>query len=47
MSLAKCEVFGLIIQTHECFMPVGYKLIFIYKCHEKSEIARYMARLIA
>ena len=46
-SLAKCNVFGLVIQTLENVKPVGYKWVFTRKQNEKNEIAKYKARLVA
>jgi hypothetical protein len=46
-SLAKHEVFELVVQTPKCVSPVGYKWIFVRKCNEKNEIVRYKAKLAA
>jgi hypothetical protein len=46
-SLAKREVFGLVVQTPEGVSPVGYKWVFVRKRNEKNEIVRYKARLVA
>ena len=45
-SLAKCQVFGLVVQTPDSVSPVGYKWIFIRKHNKKNEIVRYKARLV-
>ena len=46
-SLAKQEIFGLIVQTPKDIKPVGYRWIFVRKRNEKIEIVRYKARLVA
>jgi hypothetical protein len=46
-SLAKHEVFELVVQTPKCVSPVRYKWIFVRKCNEKNEIVRYKAKLAA
>jgi hypothetical protein len=46
-SLAKCEVFGPVVQTPEGVSPVGYKWVFVRKRNEKNESARYKTRLVA
>ena len=40
-SQLRREVFGLVVQTLEGVMPVGYKWVFIHKRNEKNEIIRY------
>ena len=40
-SLAKREVFGLVIQTPGNIKPVGYKWVFVKKRNENDEIIRY------
>jgi hypothetical protein len=45
-SLAKCEVFGPVVQTLEGVSPVWYKWVFVRKRNEKNEIVRYKARLV-
>ena len=44
-SLAKCKVFGPVVQTPNDVKPVGYKWVFVRKRNDKNEIARYKARL--
>ena len=46
-SLAKCEVFGLVVWTPEGVIPVGYKWVFVRKRNEKNEVVRHKARLVA
>ena len=46
-SRLKHKVFGPIVRTPEGVMPVGYKLVFVYKRNEKNEIIKYKARLVA
>jgi len=46
-SLAKHEVFGLVVHTPKCIIPVGYKWVFVRKRNENNEIVRYKARLVA
>ena len=41
------KFFGPIVRTPEGVMPVGYKLVFVYKRNEKNEIIKYKARLVA
>jgi len=45
-SLAKREVFGSIVHTPKCVMPVGYKLVFLTKWNEYNEIVIYKAWLV-
>ena len=42
-SLAKCEVFGPIVQTPDGVSPVGCKWVFVRKYNGKNEIMRYKA----
>jgi hypothetical protein len=44
--LAKCEVFGHVVQTPEGVSPVGYKWAFVRKRNEKNEIGKYKALLV-
>ena len=46
-SLAKCQVFGLVVPTPNDVKPVGYKWVFVRKHDDKNEISRYKARLMA
>ena len=46
-SLAKQEVFGLVVQTPGNIKPVGYKWVFVKKQNKNDEIIRYKARLVA
>jgi hypothetical protein len=46
-SLAKHEVFGLVVQTPKGVSPIGYKWVFTQKRKEKNEIVRYKARLVS
>jgi hypothetical protein len=46
ISLAKCEVSGLVVQTPEGVSPIGYKWVFVRKRNEKNEIVRYKTRLV-
>ena len=46
-SLAKQEVFELIVQTPEDVKSIGCKWVFVRKRNEKNEIMRYKARLVA
>ena len=46
-SLAKREVFGLVVQTPKDIKHVGYRWIFVRKRNGKNEIVRYKARLMA
>ena len=46
-SLAKREVFGLIVQTPTNIQLVGYRWVFVRKRNENNEIVRYKARLVA
>lgn len=46
-SLAKQEIFRLIVQTPKDVKPVGYKWIFVRKHNECNEITRYKAWLVA
>ena len=46
-SLAKREVFGLVVQTPKDIKPFGYRWIFVQKCNEQNEIMQYKARLVA
>jgi len=45
--LAKCKVFGSIVQTPEGVLPIGYKWVFIRKRNETNEIVRYKVKLVA
>ena len=42
-SLAKQEVFGLVVQTPGVIKLVGYKWVFVRKRNENDEIIRYKA----
>ena len=44
--LAKRKVYGPVVPTPNDVKPVGYKWVFIRKCNDKNEIARYKARLV-
>ena len=46
-SLAKRKVFGPVVPTPNDVKPLGYKWVFVRKCNDKNEIARYKARLVA
>lgn len=46
-SLAKQEIFRLVVQTPKDVKPVGYKWIFVRKYNEYNEITRYKAWLVA
>jgi len=45
-SLAKREVFGLVVQTPVGINPVGHKWVFVRKRNDKNEVERYKARLV-
>ena len=46
-SLAKREVFGLVVQTPSDVKSIGYKWVFVQKRNERNDIVRYKARLVA
>jgi hypothetical protein len=31
------EVFGPVVQTRECVMPIGYKCVFVRKCNDGNQ----------
>jgi hypothetical protein len=41
--MIKYEIIGLVVQTPEHVMLVGYKWVFVCKHNEKNEIMRYKA----
>ena len=45
-SLEKCEVFGLVVQTPEGVVSIGYKQVCVRKHNEKNEIMKYKAQLV-
>lgn len=47
ISLAKHDIFRLIIQIPIIVKPLGINKYFFQKLNEKNEVARYKARLIA
>lgn len=46
-SLAKCKVFGPIVQTLNDLKLVGYKWVFLWTWNENNEVVRYKAWLVA
>ena len=46
-SLAKCEIFGLVVYTPKGVITVGYKWVFVRKHNKNNESVRYKARLVA
>ena len=46
-SLAKQEVFRLVVQTPTNIQLVGYRWVFVRERNENNEIVRYKARLVA
>jgi hypothetical protein len=46
-SLKKGKVFTDVIPTTPEIFPIGFKLVFIRKRNENSEVVRYKARLVA